>query len=356
VRGRRSFVGAVLLCVGVLAGACTSLVAGPQPTAGGWRATPLWGQLSGIPAAGHTFEIDLLNAGTLNGVDAAAKTPLPTTAASGQRPAAEFAWSRYALAIPACVAVQQATLQGPWTNDGPLRFALNVVSGERYDAGGVLSTCTGPYRATSYRTSPSSGTASATGGPVAGVTGVVANGQWVGYRADVQTLYTIGGDIPPGTMSTLLSGGTVSQSLADDPRVQAVLDATATSATVSMGTYLPLYAHRSSPGNDIDAAVQAAEQASGKQLDQSQFGGIGWGPRGAGLAGITTFVTVYSSADRAADAAAVLTALWSGGRLARQFGGAVTTANGLAVVTTVPVPDAHTFDLQTLRALDYPGF
>ena len=336
----RGIVGAMLVAGTVLAG-CSGQ--GGTAVAQDWTGSPVYATLRSVPANNDTkFEIGLVNPARLNNLDRSAPSPLPTTAlASGLRPESETAWSRYAIATPACEQTEMRTFARGF-HTGPAGDMLTI-NAAGYSADAAIGVCAGEIDLSVLRGKPAT---------FDNIAGYQLGSVWAGRSGGL--MYQIGSKVPTAVRTAVLTRAAGTASLAEDPDVAAVLAANPQAAAIEMGTVFlatPPGHETGSPLPKIRAAVEASQ---GKQLPAQTFGGYAWTWTG-GFAGTATFVTRYRNDTDAATAASVLTAIWpQAGQT--QFTGASTTTEGATVITRVPDTDPTTFNLLNLRVLSYPGF
>ena len=339
-----------VLATAVLTGCSAGESGAPQRA--DWSTASVYPALRSIPADEKAlWDISLVDPGALNRLNQFADRPLPSTAVtSGGRPPAESTWTRASLSGSGCAFLDGLQRPQSAVRTGPPGPMLSVYFGKPSPAA-LLAVCAGDVD--TARLGDVVGDDAA---PTArsGVDGYGDDTIWVGHRDSLT--YLVGSDVPAATADAVLTGTPVaSGSLADDPGVQAVLAATPRAAVIEMGTVLTGM-NRDGPGasKQLDALVADVETTTGKQLPAPIFGGYGWTP-GADANGTGTFVTCYASVTEAADAAAVLTAVWPKAPDSA-FATAVTAASDRVVRTDVPGVESNEFDLRTLRLLSYPGF
>ena len=354
---RRRSNAAALGCL-ILLGVSTSACANTGGTAASatWESSAAFRVLGSIAAtADSRFSISLVDVTVLNLLDRSAEQPLSTTAeAPSERPAAESAWSRYALSAASCTGVVESGLfsSGPPVRTGPLDETVNVGFGD-FDAPALLSVCQGPIDPAQLPGVLEDGWTPQT---VAGVDGMATEQFWVGYQPSGPRTTMVGDDVPAAAADAVLTGSDVPDSLAADPGVRAVVAAAPRAATIEMGTFLLGLGSVATKDDEVRAAIQAAQDRVGGTLPAPTFAGFGWTP-GTGLDGTATFVTTYGSEAEAGTAGSVLTDTWprldvTDGPLAA----ATTAVTGTAVITQVTDVPPDEFDLRTLRLADYPGW
>jgi hypothetical protein len=338
----RGAIGAVILIAGAALAACSSGQRG-DPVAQDWTVSPVYGALRSIPAtAASKFEIGLVSASRLNALDADAPTPKATTAPrSGLRPPSENAWINYAIAGSVCTLLESTYDAAAGYRTGPPGDMLSIYYGS-VDTGQTLGVCQGDTDPTELEGKQQK---------IGAVDGYDLKGIWLGRHNGLT--FQFGDKIPDDLRSAILSGTAAGGSLADDPEVRAVLDATPQAAAVEMGRiFVGIASFRSS--SPLHKALDAVTATQDKALPDPTFGGYGWTST-SGLTGTGTFVTRYGSATDASTAAALLTAVWPKAT-GTPFADASTTSDAETVVTRVPNVKVTDFNLRNLRVADYPGY
>ncbi len=359
MRGRRSAAAALAvaaLTVASLLTGCSSTQSG-LPAPAGWTSTPAAGWLASIPSTFDSrHDIGLVNPAALNRVALIGGDDAPTTAPStGGRPPSEVAWFDDSINGSVCATYLdgRGSAPGPSPRTGPPGLMLSV-SYETNTPEKMIGICAGPVDPAALANPKLRGAAEVTPETVAGVAGTSTDKTWVGYRAELQTTYIVGAEIPDDTREGVVGGTAAGTSLAADPGVRAVLSAAPHAAMIEMGTVL-LRDHPLGSTDALEEAVSAAMADAGVQaMPVAEFAGYGWTP-GQRVVGTSTFVTTYGSAQEAAAVGRVLAAVWP--KLpSSPLGAAATAVEGSTVITTLPEVEPGEFTLRGQSLQGYPGF
>lgn len=305
--------------------------------------------LQRIPSeSGSLRSISATDAAALNTI--ALRRGFPTEPGTDRRPSTEIAFRDIAKMPNDCGRV----LDDPNTSlrSGVLGISITMLLGTQQD-GGELALCQGRADPAAVQQSfADSGGAART---VAGIAGTGDDNSWIGIDDPGNLTYLTVGSPPEGLVTAAISGPPLPQgSVAQNPRVRAVLDAMPGAAMLVMGTKLVATPRSAAPASVVSALDEAVAAGSFAAPPVPEFGGYGWIP-GRRISGTAVFVTWYGSPEEAQTVTTILRDVWQ--RLGTSvFSGASTDQQGSVVITRLQDVLPDEFDADNTQLGEYPAF
>lgn len=348
---RRRRVLPVLAVVALALAGCSEPVAGvpdvapPAPAGGDLTSTVL----QRIPAGGGSLQsISATDVATLNTI--ALRRGFPSDPTPDRRPESETAYQDIAGMPNDCSGV----LDDPNNSlrSGVPGISITLLLGGQQD-GGELGVCQG--RADPAAVTKSFADSGGAARSVAGIAGTGDDDGWIGIDVPGDLTYVTLGTPPDDLVQAAIAGPPlVEGSIAQNPRVRAVLDAMPGAAMLVMGTKLVATPRGSAPASVATALDEAVATGAFVAPPVAEFGGYGWIP-GRRISGTAVFVTWYGSPEEAATVTTILRDVWQ--RLGTSvFTGASTEQQGSVVITRLPDVLPDEFAADSTQMAEYPAF
>lgn len=305
--------------------------------------------LQRIPSGPSTLRsISVTDSAVLNTI--ALRREFPSEPAADRRPAAEIAFREVAKLPDDCGRVLDDPT--PSLRSGVPGISITLLLGSQQDSG-ELGLCQG--RADPVAVQQSFADSEGAARTVAGVVGISDADGWIGIDDPGNLTYLTLQTPPEDLVTAAISGPPLAQgSVAQNPRVRAVLDAMPGAAMVVMGTKLVATPRSAAPTSVVTALDEAVTAGSFVEPPVPEFGGYGWIP-GRRISGTAVFVTWYGSPEEARTMTTVLQDVWQ--RLGTSvFSAASTQQQGSVVITRVQDVAPEEFGANNTQLGEYPAF